>query len=60
MAKETKEYRDKLFAAASLVLPSVVIRADIGATESELVDQAVSLARSLLAELNCVPTRSKS
>lgn len=46
-----KNYEEKLFSAAALVLPSVVIKAPSDFTESELVDQAVSLARSLLAEL---------
>jgi len=44
-------YHDKLFIAAAQVLPSVVLRSPPDATESEMVDEAVILARSLLAEL---------
>ena len=49
--KINKEYNDKLFTAASLVLPSVVLQLGEDASPAEAVDAAVLLARNLLAEL---------
>lgn len=49
--KINKEYNDKLFVVASHILPAVIIRSAEGVSEVELVDNAVLLARSLLAEL---------
>lgn len=50
--KLNKEYRDRLFTTASLVLPSVVMRSPDDATSAEMVDEAILLARDLLAGLN--------
>lgn len=49
--KMRNDYNDKLFSAASLVLPSVVIRASEDTTSAELVDEAILIARDLLAAL---------
>lgn len=49
--KLNKEYNDKLFTAASLVLPSVVLQLGDEASPAEAVDAAVLLARNLLTEL---------
>lgn len=49
--KLNSTYQDKLFIAAAQVLPAVVLHAPPETSEVELVDTAVTLARSLLAEL---------
>jgi hypothetical protein len=46
-----KVYNELLFQAASTVLPSVVMRAPEDASSSEMVDEAVIIARDLLAAL---------
>lgn len=50
--KINKDYRDKLFTAASLILPSVVIRSPDDASSAEMVDTAILIARDLLADLD--------
>jgi hypothetical protein len=50
--KINKEYRDRLFTAASLVLPSVVMRSPDDASSAEMVDTAILIARDLLADLD--------
>lgn len=54
MKNVNQEYDDKLFAICVAVLPSVVSRLPDDASESEAVDYAVVLARSLLSELGYV------
>lgn len=49
--KLNKDYNDRLFTAASLVLPSVVLQLGDEASPAEAVDAAVLLARNLLTEL---------
>lgn len=49
-----KDYEDKLFGAAALILPSVILRSADHVSPAELVDNAVLLARDLLAELGYV------
>ena len=46
-----KVYNELLFQAAAAVLPSVVIKAPEDATPGEMVDNAILLARDLLAGL---------
>jgi hypothetical protein len=50
--KTNSEYRSLLYSTASLVLPSVVLRADDDATPGEMVDTAVTIAQDLLAVLD--------
>lgn len=52
--KINKEYRDRLFTAASLVLPSVVMRSPDDASSAEMVDTAILIARDLLADLDYI------
>lgn len=51
-AKMKSTYNDKLFSAASLVLPAVVARSGDDVSPAEMVDEAILLARDLLAALN--------
>lgn len=46
-----KVYNELLFQAAAAVLPSVVMRSPDDASSSEMVDEAIVLARDLLAAL---------
>jgi hypothetical protein len=50
--KINKDYREKLFAAASLVLPAVVASMPDDYSPSNAVDDALVYARDLLAALN--------
>ena len=50
--KINKEYREKLFAAASLVLPAVVASMPDDYSPSNAVDDALTYARDLLAALD--------
>lgn len=50
--KINKDYRDKLFTTASLVLPAVVARSPDDSSPSEMVDTAILIARDLLAGLD--------
>lgn len=49
-SKLNKEYKEKLFTVASLVLPSIVIGGDFSSAEA--VDLAVIYAKDLLAALD--------
>lgn len=49
--KNNSEYQSLLYSTASLVLPSVVMKASDEATTGEMVDTAVALAQDLLAVL---------
>lgn len=49
--KKPSEYESLLYSTASLVLPSVVMKADDEATTGDMVDTAVALAQDLLAVL---------
>jgi len=49
--KNIGEYESLLYSTASLVLPSVVLRANDEATPGEMVDTAVALAQDLLVVL---------
>lgn len=46
-----KVYNELLFQSASVVLPSVVIRSPADASSAEMVDEAIVIARDLLAAL---------
>lgn len=50
--KINKEYQEKLFAAASLVLPAVVASMPDDYSPSNAVDDALTYARDLLAALD--------
>lgn len=50
--KINKDYREKLFAVASLVLPSVVMKMPDDYSSANAVDEALIYARDLLAALN--------
>ena len=50
--KINKDYREKLFAAASLVLPAVVASMPEDYSPSNAVDDALVYARNLLAALD--------
>lgn len=50
--KINNEYREKLFAAASLVLPAVVASMPDDYSPSNAVDDALTYARDLLAALD--------
>lgn len=50
--KINKDYRDKLFATASLVLPAVVMKMSEDYSSSNAVDEALTYARDLLAALD--------
>lgn len=51
MSTKKKAYDAKLFQAASLVLPSVVLTAHEDSSPGEMVDTAILIARDLLAAL---------
>ena len=50
--KINKDYREKLFTVASLVLPSVVMSMPDDYSSSNAVDMAIIYARDLLAALD--------
>lgn len=60
MSKINKEYDDKLFQLCVAVLPSVVNRMSDDASESEIVDYVVVVARSMLSELGYVYRKGAS
>ena len=50
--KINKEYKEKLFTVASLVLPAVVMSLPEDSSAADAVDEAIIYARDLLAALN--------
>ena len=60
MSKINKDYNDKLFALCAAIIPSVVNRMPDDASEGEIVDYAINVARSMLAELGYVYRKGAS
>jgi hypothetical protein len=60
VSKINSDYNDKLFSICVAILPGIVNRMPDDATESEIVDYAVNIARSLLAELGYVYRKGAS
>lgn len=59
MSRHRKLYNELLFQVASTVLPALVLRAPDGTPTGDIVDEAILLARDLLAELDYAPEASR-
>lgn len=58
--KYNKDYNDKLFALCASIIPAVVNKMPDDASEGEIVDYAIAISRSMLAELGYVYRKGAS